>query len=218
MTTVEQEIERHRGAGRMLSVDGVSMFVRDEGTGPPVVCMHGVPVSSYVYRHVLSGLSTRGLRGIAFDYPGLGLSDRPRDYDYRWTNLGRMSTLAIDALGCEKFHLVVHDIGGPVGFEIATTVPERILSLTILNTLVNVASFSRPWSMQPFAVPGLGYLWLKSAVPPVFAQLFYLQGFHRSVPPVVPKTHHRLLVREDGGRAFLKIMQRFELTAEKERL
>jgi pimeloyl-ACP methyl ester carboxylesterase len=46
-------------------------------------------------------------------------------------------------------HLVVHDIGGRIGFERATTHPERVLSLTVLNSPVDVAVFRRPWSMHP---------------------------------------------------------------------
>jgi hypothetical protein len=56
---------------------------------------------------------------------------------------------AIDALGIDQCHLVVHDIGGPIGFERAITHPERVLSLTVLNLPVDVAVFRRPWPMHP---------------------------------------------------------------------
>jgi D-arabinose 1-dehydrogenase-like Zn-dependent alcohol dehydrogenase len=55
---------------------------------------------------------------------------------------------AIDALGIDQCHLVVHDIGGPIGFERAITHPERVLSLTVLNSPVDVAVFRRPWPMH----------------------------------------------------------------------
>ena len=41
------------------------------------MCLHGVPASCFLYRKVLRELAARGLRGIAFDLPGLGLADRP---------------------------------------------------------------------------------------------------------------------------------------------
>jgi hypothetical protein len=53
-----------------------------------------------------------------------------------------------DALGIDQCHLVVHDIGGPIGFERAITHPERVLSLTVLNSPVDVAVFRRPWPMH----------------------------------------------------------------------
>jgi D-arabinose 1-dehydrogenase-like Zn-dependent alcohol dehydrogenase len=56
---------------------------------------------------------------------------------------------AIDALGIDQCHLVVHDIGGPIGFERAMTHAERVLSLTVLNLPVDVVVFRRPWPMHP---------------------------------------------------------------------
>jgi len=68
---------------------GMTGFVREAGDGETVLCMHGVPTSSFLYRKVLDGLAARGLRGVAFDLPGLGLADRPESFDYTWTVLGR---------------------------------------------------------------------------------------------------------------------------------
>lgn len=218
--TEKQVIASHRAAGRTFEAAGVQSFVREEGEGPPVVCMHGVPSSSFLYRNVLSGLARRGLRGVAFDLPGLGLASRPADFDYSWTGLGAFSIAAIDALGLEHFHLVVHDIGGPVGFELAAAMPERIQSLTVLNTLVDVAGFKKPWVMRPFESPLLGPLWLKGMTRFGFRQLMRLQGIAdmKAVPPAEIDAYLGLLKREDGGRAFLKIMQRFETTPEKQAL
>lgn len=195
-------------------------FVREEGHGDPVVCLHGVPSSSFLYRKVLAELASRGLRGVAFDFPGLGLAARPRDFDYSWTGLGRFCASAVDALGLSRFHLVVHDIGGPVGFELAVAMPERIRSLTILNTLIDVATFKRPWSMEPFARRGIGEIYLKTLTKPTFARLMYLQGIgdRGATPKEEIYAYVDLLKREDGGKAFLRIMRGFERTPEKQRL
>lgn len=210
-------IEAHRGKGRRFEADGVGSFVLDEGTGDPVVCMHGVPASSYLYRKLVPELAARGLRGIAFDLPGLGLADRPADFDYSWTGLGRWARSAVDALGLGRFHLVVHDIGGPVGFELASAVPERVASLTVLNTLVEVDTFRRPWSMQPFAMRGIGPVYLRTLSKPTFRVLMRMQGVAdpTAATPAELGAYVDLLKREDGGRAFLKIMRGFELTRAK---
>src|SRR5947208_12362392 len=106
--------------------------------------------TSFLYRKLLAELAARGLRGIAFDLPGFGLAERPAEFDYSWTGFGRFCVVAVDALGLGRFHLVVHDIGGPAGFELAATVPARIASLTMRNTTVDVTEFRSPWTMQPF--------------------------------------------------------------------
>ncbi|HEY7456749.1 MAG TPA: alpha/beta fold hydrolase [Solirubrobacterales bacterium] len=216
--TAREALAKHEAAGRRFEAGGVGSFVLDQGEGEPVVCLHGVPVSSYLYRKVVPELVGRGLRGVAFDFPGLGLADRPADFDYSWSGLARWTGEAIDALGIERCHLVVHDIGGPIGFEWAIRHPDRVLSLTALNTLVNAATFHRPWTMHPFSIRGVGELWLRGTPKFVFRQLFYLQGIANrgAVPAAEVTAHIELLRRGDNGDAFLKIMRGFELTEAKE--
>jgi pimeloyl-ACP methyl ester carboxylesterase len=218
--TSREVIASHRDAGRRFAAGGVESFVRELGEGPPVLCMHGVPASSFLYRKVIAELANRGLRGVAFDLPGLGLADRPRDFDYTWTGLGRFCIAAIDALDLERFHLVVHDIGGPVGFELAAAVPERVASLTVLNTIVEVDTFKRPWSMEPFARRGIGEVYLRSLTKPAFRALMRLQGVKDMIAVTSAEldAYVELLRGDDGGRAFLKIMRGFERTPEKRRL
>ena len=215
----QRAIDAHEAAGRRFEAAGVGSFALDSGDGEPVVLVHGVPVSSFLYRKVVPLLAARGLRGVAFDLPGLGLAERPRGFDYSWSGLAVWTGAAIDALEIERCHLVVHDIGGPVGFEWAIRNPDRVLSLTALNTLVDAASFHRPWPMHPFSYRGIGELWLRGMIAPAFAEVFYLEGVadRAAVPRAEVYAHHALLNRGDRGRAFLEIMRGFELTAAKER-
>lgn len=218
-TDVAETIAAHQAAGRRFEAGGVGSFVLDQGEGDPVVLLHGVPVSSFLWRRVVPDLADQGLRGVAFDFPGLGLAERPEGFDYSWSGLARWTGEAIDALGIERCHLVVHDIGGPVGFEWAIRNPERVMSLTALNTLVDAASFHRPWPMHPFSIRGVGELWLRSMWRLPFRQIYYLVGVgdRAAVPAAEVDAHHALLKLVDGGRAFLKIMRGFELGEAKER-
>src|SRR5215217_7773453 len=95
-TDVDAVIEAHERSGNRLAVGGVETFVLDLGEGPPVVCLHGVPASSFLYRKLVVELAARGLRGIAFDLPGLGLAERPAEFDYTWTGLGSFARGAVD--------------------------------------------------------------------------------------------------------------------------
>jgi haloalkane dehalogenase len=213
VTSVDVIVE-HLRAGRTFRAAGVGSFVREQGDGDTVVCLHGVPASSFLYRKVLAELAARGMRGVAWDLPGLGLAERPLDFDYSWTGFGRFCRAAIDELGLGRFHLVVHDIGGPVGFELAALVPDRIASLTVLNTMVEVDSFKRPWSMEPFARRGLGEIYLRSLTKPAFRLLMRLQGVAdmRSIGRDELDAYVDLLRMRDGGSAFLRMMRGFERT------
>jgi haloalkane dehalogenase len=216
---IRRVIEAHEAAGGRFEAGGVGSFALDQGEGDPVVLVHGVPSSSFLYRKVVPELAQRGLRGVAFDFPGLGLAERPEEFDYSWGGLARWMGEAIDALGIERCHLVVHDIGGPIGFEWAIRNPGRVRSLTALNMMVNAATFHRPWSMHPFSIRGLGEVWLRATPRFLFSELFYLQGVkdRSAVSRAEVYAYHALLRRDDDGAAFLKIMRGFELTEEKER-
>jgi haloalkane dehalogenase len=217
---VAEAIERHRSAGREFEAGGVRSFVREEGEGETVVLMHGIPVSSFLYRKVLPLLAERGLRGVAFDLPGLGLAERPEGLDYTWTGLGRWTGAAIDALGIDRCHLVIHDVGGPVALEWALRNRDRVRTLTVLDTPLAVAGFRRVWTMALAAPPGIGRVWVMATRPPVARWLFYMQGIADRSATLAHEVdaHLALLHRGDGGRAFQRIVRGFEANAEKERL
>ncbi|MDT5306800.1 MAG: hypothetical protein QOE48_2475 [Mycobacterium sp.] len=215
---VADVIASHQLSGMTFKAGGVGSFVVERGYGAPVVCLHGVPASSFLYRKVLTELATRGLRGVAFDFPGLGLAERPSDFDYSWSGLARWTGQAIDALGIDRCHLVVHDIGGPIGFEWAITHPERVSSLTVLNSPVDVAVFRRPWPMHPFAIRGVGQAWLASMRPPAFGWIFRHVGIadNAAISNAEVNAYVALMKHGNHGNAFLKIMRGFELTQAKQ--
>jgi pimeloyl-ACP methyl ester carboxylesterase len=215
-----EAIAIHQSAGRPFVAGGVRSFVREQGRGAPVVMVHGVPSSSFMYRKLIPAVASQGLRAVAFDFPGLGLAERSPTLDYSWSGLSRWMGEAIDELGLERCHLVVHDIGGPIGCEWAVRNPNRVMSLTVMNTMLNVATFRRPWTMAPFAMRGIGPLWLRATPDFLFSELFYRQGIANRAATSRDEVYayRALLIHRDGGKAFLKIMRGFELTAEKQRL
>jgi haloalkane dehalogenase len=201
------ELAQHEHNGRRLVVNGLTTFALDQGNGPPVVLLHGIPVSSFLYRRVVPLLASRGLRAIALDLPGLGLADRPRDFDYTLEGLTAFLAHAIDALRLPRCHLVVHDIGGPIGCLWAARHPERILSLTVLNAPLNLATWRNPWTVGPFHRRWLGPLALALTGRRMFVESFVRLGVvdRTTVNRAVAESHYELLRRGDGGRAFLDI-------------
>ena len=128
--------------GRYLDRDGLRLHYLDEGSGPPVVMVHGNPSWSIYYRKLVGALRDR-YRCIVPDHMGCGLSDKPGDDRYTYTLQSRVDDL--DALLAAtvpegKLSLVVHDWGGMIGMAWATAHPERIDRLVILNT----AAFHNP--------------------------------------------------------------------------
>ncbi|MBW2390864.1 MAG: alpha/beta fold hydrolase, partial [Deltaproteobacteria bacterium] len=113
--------------GKILDLDGLRYHYLDEGSGPPVVMVHGNPTWSFYYRDLVLALRGR-YRAVAPDHIGCGRSDKPDDSRYEYTLERRVQDLGalIDHLGFDKVTLVVHDWGGMIGFTWATQNPDRI--------------------------------------------------------------------------------------------
>jgi len=208
---VEYLINRWKSQSEPLAVKECLTRIWRQGSGPPVLCLHGVPASAWLYRKVLSELSALGLQGIAIDLPGMGLADRPVHFDYSWSGLSAWLASAVDHAELGEFHLVVHDIAGPIGFDLIRRIPDRIASLSVLNTMVDVSTFHRPWMMAPFANPLLGRPWLWGTQMGMFLPLMRHTGVLTAVPSDELGVYSALLRGTDRGAAFLKIMRGFEL-------
>ncbi|MCY7408819.1 MAG: alpha/beta hydrolase, partial [Chitinophagales bacterium] len=115
-----------------------------------------------------------------------------------------------------EVHLLTHDIGTPVGLSMAMGNSRRIKSITVLNSMLDLKHFKKPLSMRPFEMPLLGEAELALLTPLTFPLFMKATGVvNRSViSPEEIAAYIHLLKREDGGKAFLKIMRNFEQSSE----
>jgi haloalkane dehalogenase len=118
-----------------VDVDGVRLHYLDEGEGDPIVCFHGEPTWSYLYRKMIPPLVGAGHRVIAPDYAGFGRSDKPTERAwYTYDRHVELVTGLLAALDVRDATAVVQDWGGPIGLRWATESPDRAQRLVILNT------------------------------------------------------------------------------------
>ena len=148
-------------AQRTTQVDGHTMAYVDEGTGPPVLLVHGNPTWSFYYRSLMAALPPLGLRAIAADHIGMGRSDKPSADDYPHTLSRRVSDLGafIDGLALtEPLSLVVHDWGGAIALAWAVDNVDRIDKLVVLNTgaFPLPPDKTLPWTLRAARLPVLG--------------------------------------------------------------
>lgn len=118
---------------RYVEVDGNRIHYIDEGSGPVLLCLHGNPTWSFVYRDIVRAL-TPYRRCIALDYPGFGLSTARPDYDFRPRSHRDVVSAFVDTLGLDEMTLFVQDWGGPIGLGVAVRNPERVRGLVIANS------------------------------------------------------------------------------------
>jgi haloalkane dehalogenase len=121
-------------APNYMDQDGLRMHYLDEGSGPPVLLLHGEPTWSYLYRKIIPELGPAA-RAIAPDYFGFGRSDKPlriEDYSYDFQT-GSIARL-VEHLDLRELTVVVQDWGGPIGLRLAVEHPDRVARLVIMNT------------------------------------------------------------------------------------
>jgi pimeloyl-ACP methyl ester carboxylesterase len=120
---------------RFVEVGRTRLHYLEQGSGDPILLLHGWPTSSFLWRRMLGPLAQHH-RVIALDLPGYGRSDRPRDVSYGLPFHAEVLTGLLDALALPSIGLVVHDLGGPVGLYWCARNPGRLRKLALLNTLV----------------------------------------------------------------------------------
>ncbi|MGB7964360.1 MAG: alpha/beta hydrolase [Propionicimonas sp.] len=147
---------------------GMTFPVTD--TGPDVadnahsvVLLHGFPENRASWQDVSAGVNRAAFRTLAPDLRGLPEGARPRRRrDYRVERLVEDVEALLDAAGLASAHLVGHDWGGGIAWEVALRRPERVLSLTVLSTphpsallwsMMRSAQLLRSWYMLALQVP-----------------------------------------------------------------
>ncbi len=118
-----------------VEVGGLRIHYVDEGDGSPIVCFHGEPTWSYLYRKMIGPLVSAGHRVICPDYAGFGRSDKPTDRDwYTYDRHVGVVTQLLEMLDVRDATAVVQDWGGPIGLRWAVENPDRAERLVIMNT------------------------------------------------------------------------------------
>jgi len=138
----------------------------EQGSGDPVVFIHGNPTWSYLWRNIVPHLAPNA-RCIAVDLIGMGRSDKP-DIAYSFFDHYRYFEAFMDALGLERATLVVHDWGGSIGFNYLRHHPERVRAIAAMEVML----YPLTWAGFPsqfrlgfrlMRTPGIGWLMLSVA-------------------------------------------------------
>ena len=123
-----------------LTVEGIRTSVLVGGSGEPgeaVVFVHGNPDAGSDWMPLMMRVAPFA-RVIAPDLPGFGAADARRDRDYTIFSYARFLDGVIRAFDVQRVHLVAHDYGGPFAAAWAADHPDRVASVTFVNTGVLV--------------------------------------------------------------------------------
>jgi len=105
----------------------------DEGSGDPVLMIHGGLAWSFYYRNLVTALSDKGVRVLVPDLMGFGLSAHPRKFDYSIQNHIDILVEFVEQLKLQNVTLVIHGVGAMVGLGMAVRMSSRIKQVIVLN-------------------------------------------------------------------------------------
>src|SRR3954469_12717158 len=121
---------------RVTGEGGVELEVFLDGPedGAPVLLLHGWPDTHNLWRNQVAALSAAGFRTIAPDLRGFGASDKPTDVDsYALKHSVVDAVMILGSLGIDRAHVVAHDWGAAAAWGLASFVPDKVASLTVLS-------------------------------------------------------------------------------------
>ncbi len=130
----QSQVDNNLPASHFASVKGAQMHYYDEGAGDPILFLHGIPTSAYLWRNIIPSLSPHA-RCIAPDLIGMGKSDKP-DIDYRVFDHIAYVDAFIETLGLKNITLVLHGWGSVIGFDYARRHPNNVKAIAFYEAYV----------------------------------------------------------------------------------
>jgi pimeloyl-ACP methyl ester carboxylesterase len=119
----------------MVNTNGIHMHATSTGQGPVILLLHGFPDTHIVWRKQVPVLASAGFRVIAPDLRGYGRTDAlPHVLDYTLDKIRADILGLLDSLNIDKVHLVGHDWGGIIGWQLAAMAPTRVERLVAMST------------------------------------------------------------------------------------
>ncbi len=155
----------------LVRAGGVDVFVKHQGTGTPILFLHGNPDTADIWDGVVSRLQQE-YRCIAPDLPGFGRSAAPRDMDCSFENLGHfLDELVQGVHAALPLNLVTHDFGGAFGMAWAVQHPEKVRRIVVINHPFFIADYHWHIWARTYRTPILGELSLLALNWPAFHRI-----------------------------------------------
>ena len=132
---------------KYLEVKGSKIHYIEEGSGDPILFLHGNPTSNYLWRNIIPYLSQQG-RCIAPDLIGMGKSDKP-ELNYGFADTYKYVEGFIEQMGLKNITLVLHDWGSGMGFNYANLHRDNIKAIAFMEAMYDAPTmFDMPTSVR----------------------------------------------------------------------
>ena len=119
---------------KTIEVNGIQLKYYERGTGDPVLFLHGIPTSSYLWRNVIPIVASDN-RAIALDLAGYGQSDLPANKDYSFMSQYSYLEKFIEKMELHNVTLVVNDLGSALGIKYAVEHENNVKALVMVESV-----------------------------------------------------------------------------------
>ena len=169
-----------------MEIKGMRIHYVDEGKGDPILCAHGEPSWSYLYRKMID-IFIKKHRAVAMDFIGFGKSDKYTERE-EYSIKMHMDTLTslIEKLDLRNITLVCQDWGGLIGLPVATILKDRFARLVIMNTgLPNGDNVPEAFMQWRAAADQMG-----EKEPKKLLDIAFSMGFAQKLPPEIKQAYY----------------------------
>ncbi|MFC5623852.1 alpha/beta fold hydrolase [Algoriphagus winogradskyi] len=211
-----EEIEENYSTpqSHFISIDGMNVHVRIMGEGDPIILLHGSFSSLHTWDAWQQELSPYFLT-ISIDFPGHGLTGPDELKRYSLTDYSLLVLELSEKLNLDKFHLAGNSMGGAVAMQVASTRPDKILSLNLIDAsgapsstnvdlALNESKKSDPWIFKLAKNPILSSILLKCTPKFLFGMnMKQVYADPKKVTDEAITRYYELMLREGNRRATL---------------
>lgn len=191
-----------------LEVYGSKMHYIEQGSGDPILFLHGMPTSSYLWRNIIPHLATLG-RCIAPDLIGMGKSDKP-DIAYSITDHIKYIEQLIETLHLKNITFIMHGWGSIIGFDYAMRHENNCKGLVFYE------SYLRPFTDNDVSLPLQEQLYSLTAQEDMydlvvngsyFVDKVLPQAMMRSLSQEEISHYREPFLKEQSGKALFQYLQ-----------
>lgn len=172
-----------------------------------VVFVHGNPGSADDWEPLAAATAaSTGLRALAFDLPDFGETAAPAGFDYSALGYATFLNQALERLGVERAHLVVHDFGGPIGLVWAMFRPDALAGVTLIDTGL-MPGYRWHWMARIWRRPVVGEIFQATATRRAFRLLL-----NRAEPRGLPRPFVERMYDQFGRRTRRAVLKLYRAT------
>lgn len=191
---------------RFVPIDNILVHYRDEGTGFPILLLHGAFSSLHTFNSWAKELQKK-YRVIRLDLMGFGLTGPNDSNNYSIENHIRVLKTFVNILNIKEFHIVGSSFGGWLAWEFASRYPQRIKKIVLIDAAGFLEEENIPLPFKLARTPVFGRV-IKYVVRRSVLEQFVKQVYYNSskITPELVDRYYDLFTRDGNTDAFLSLV------------